>query len=247
MSKLAEAVKKVCYNGLRLPRSLKMYGTDMVFGIVPESYWRLRDRIGADRKSRLLKTPFNQILSRIVAEFVLADYLPDTHDRVPDLCRALVQIHVPKPQVVDLFHNGAGGLRAQYYIGVWEGEGANRYAVERIRDALRGRRAMHPNLDCDWDFIEASLSVPGAKIWIREGAWLTDNKADNRNLIVDQWEQNASRITVWPGFEPSWRQLTPDNETRLDIKGGWIDEGFASVPSANKPRRSQEIHDFGYT
>ncbi len=207
----------------------------------------MHDRIGADRKSRLLKTPFNQILSRIVAEFVLDDYLPDTHNQAPDLCRALVKVHVPDPQVVDLFHNGAGGLRAQYYIGVLKGEAANRYAVDRVRDTLRGRRAMHSNLDGDWDFIEASLSAFGAKIWIHEGAWLTDNKADIRNLIVDHWEQNASKITVWPGFEPSWSQLTPDNETEIEIKGGWINERFVSVPSANKPRRSQDIHDLGYT
>lgn len=218
----------------------------MAFGIVPESDWQLCDQIGTDRKRRLLNTPFDKILLRMVAEAKLDDYKPDPNDHAPNLHRALFELRLPS-EVVDLFHNGAGGYRAQYYIGVHEGENANRYAVDKMRGALKRLRVMHHRPDCDQDFIEASLSDPGAKIWVHEGAWLSDNKPDDRKLVVDRWEQNASK-GIWDHrFEPSWAQLTPNNETGLDIKGGWIDENFASVPSANKPHRSQEIRDFGYT
>ncbi len=218
----------------------------MGFGIVPESDWHLCDRIGADRKRRLLNTPFDQILSRTVAEAELDDYKPDPCKHAPNLRRALFEFRLPN-EVVDLFHNGAGGYRAQYYIGVCEGENANRYTIDEMRGTLKKLLTMHHGPDCDWDFIEISLSDPWAKIWIHESAWFTDNKSDDRNLVVDRWKQNASKNTLWHRFEFSWAQLTPDNETGLDIKGGWIDESFASAPSANKLHRSQEIHDFGYT
>ena len=218
----------------------------MGFGIVPESDWQLCDRIGADRKRRLLNTPFDQILSRTVAEAELDDRKPDRYEHAPNLHRALFELRLPN-EVVDLFHNGAGGYRAQYYIGVCEGENANRYTIDEMRGTPKKLLAMHHRPDCDWDFIEASLSDPWAKIWIHEGAWLSDNKPDDRNLVVDRWKQNASKISLQHRFESNWAQLTPDNEMGLDIKGGWIDENFTSAPSANKPNRSQEIHDFGYT
>jgi hypothetical protein len=190
---------------------------------------------------------FNKILLQIAEEFILEGYWSDVHRRSPALRRALIQIHMPKPEVVDLFHNGAGGYRAQYYVGVDVGEGANCCVVNILREALKERRETHPKLKCDWDFIDSSLSAPGAKIWIHEGAWLSDNSAANRNLSVDRWEKNSTGITLEHRFEPSWVQLTPGIESRLDLKGGWIDKTYASVPSANKPYRGQEIHDFGYT
>jgi hypothetical protein len=41
--------------------------------------------------------------------------------------------------------------------------------------------------------------------------------------------------------------LTPENETRLEIKGGCVGESFVPIDIYLKPSRSQELHDHGYT
>jgi hypothetical protein len=46
---------------------------------------------------------------------------------------------------------------------------------------------------------------------------------------------------------PIWAQLTPDGETRLDLKGGYVNDNFHSIGVQMKPFRSRELHDLGYT
>ena len=48
-------------------------------------------------------------------------------------------------ETVDLFHNGAGGYRAQFYLGVRQGEDANRCVIDAMLGKLEGLCATQPN------------------------------------------------------------------------------------------------------
>lgn len=222
----------------------------MMFGNVPVTEWRLHDRIGEERKKRLLDTPFESIVQRIVGEARLHRLHCEPCKKFPGSKRIEIGLTLCS-QTVDLFHNGAGGYRAQFYQSIRQGEAANQYVTEALLEKLKGICADQSEPGCSWEFIEASLRGPDAKAWIFEGDWFHGNKPEElRNLTVDRWVESLH--TIGPAlmklrFERSHPMLTPDNETRLDLKGGCIDGDGNSIGKRLKPCRSQEIHDFGYT
>ena len=169
---------------------------DVAFEIVPDTEWRLADQIGVERKYRLINTDFDKILKLIESKIDTACFKKCRNKKIPDIFRAHFKIYLPC-EVVVFFHNGAGGYRAQYYFGVYEGEKANRKAIDAMLGALGRKHQQQFFAECNQDFVKASLSDLGAKIWIHEGAWLTDNKPETRNLVVDRWKQNACRVNFW--------------------------------------------------
>jgi hypothetical protein len=116
-----------------------------------------------------------------------------------------------------LFHNGAGGYGAQFYESIRQGEQANRYILDRLshidREILKSRTA---------------------KIWIYQGQWLRRQRHAMRNLRVERWHRN---FHVCPKLV-RYGYLTPDNETRLVIKG----ESPKSLDD-----RNERIYNYGYT
>jgi hypothetical protein len=186
------------------------------------------------------------IVQRLNKEARLHDYKRQKVNRLRGSARAWVEL-VLQSDTVDLFHNAAAGYRAQFYIATEQGEAANRYAIDSLLITLKSLCDARPKSDCCWAFVEASLRHPDAKIWIHEGAWLSSNKPEDRNLTVDRWEQNAHKITLKHRFEPSWAKLTPNREMHLELKGGCLDESLRPLDFSLKPSRSQELHDHGYT
>ncbi len=218
----------------------------MMFGIVPDTKWRLTGRIKSSRRERLLDTSFSSIVQKISAEAQLNDHKCCSIRDYVGAKRAQIKLDLPC-ETVDLFHNGASGYRAQYYLRTEHGKAADRYLIDSLLPWLKCACAAQPKRDCCWEFIKASLCHSDAKIWIHEGAWLSDNRDTDRNLIVERWERNAHAITLRHRFEASWAHLTPDTETQLELKGGCIDETFEPIDVLLKPHRSQELHDHGYT
>jgi hypothetical protein len=164
----------------------------------------------------------------------------------PGAQRILIKLALPSP-TVDRFHNGASGYRAQFYFGAQQGEAANRRFIDSLLDRVENYCWTQPALGCSWESIEASLRHHDAKIWIHEGAWLSDNKPGDWNLLVDRWEKNADKITLAHRFEPSWARLTPDNEINLELKGGCLDRTLQPIDVLLKPSRSSQLHHHGYT
>ena len=218
----------------------------MEFGIVPAREWKLKEAVGACRRTRLLETPFDSIVQQIADEAVLTEYRWCEIEKLRNAKRIWIRLALP-PQTVDLFHNGAGGYRAQFYLSVEQGEAANACVINSLLRRARILCAAQPNLSCRWESLEASLCHRDAKIWIHEGAWLSDNKPCVRNLIVDRWERNSYKITLAYRFEPCWAKLTPDSEIHLELKGGCVDQAFRSIDVSLKPSRSRELYEHGYT
>ncbi len=218
----------------------------MTFGIAPATEWQLARNVEEARKRRLLETSFDSIVQQITKKARLHDYGCEEIKDFSGLKRVWIDLSLP-PQTVDLFHSGASGYRAQFYLGVQQGEAANRYLIESLLPRLKCLCVARPKQGWHWEFIEASLCHRDAKIWIHEGAWLTDIRPTDRNLTVNYWEQNADKITLQHRFEPIWAKLTPESETQLEFKGGCVDMTFKAIDAQLKPSRSQELHDHGYT
>jgi hypothetical protein len=218
----------------------------MRFEIAPASEWRLEQNIGTARRKRLLETPFDSIVNRISEQATLRDYGSERIKKFPGSKRVWIKLILPR-KIIDLFHNGAGGYRAQYYLGVEQGETANRYLINSLFRRLKKLCRESSKRTCTWNFAEASLSDSDAKAWIHQGTWLRTRKLADRILKVDRWIDNDKTLKSPDTNISIWAQLAPDCETGLDIFGGCIDENFHSIGKKLKPRRSQQLHDQGYT
>jgi hypothetical protein len=218
----------------------------MKFGIVSCTEWQLAQNVGDNRKKRLLETSFDSIVQRITDQATLEDYGRQKIRDYPGSKRVRIKLVLP-PQTVDLFHNGAGGYRAQYCLGIQRGKDANRYVIDRLLEKLERLCANQPKRGCCWEFIKASLCDPDAWIWIHQGHWLRRKSLTDRNLIVKAWIKNGETQQLRKRALPIWARLTPDGEARLDVKGGSVDRCFNSIGVQLKPYRSGELHDLGYT
>jgi hypothetical protein len=154
-----------------------------LFEIVPAEEWQLADRIGSERKRRLLQTDYSSIVERIADQIEMKECEREQSKCISGTSRIKIKLAL-RAQTVDLFHNGAGGYRAQFYLGVKEGEKANRFLIDHLIDRLKTLCATGSGEKVGLDFIEESLRHAEAKTWIYEGAWLTDSLAEDRNLFV---------------------------------------------------------------
>jgi hypothetical protein len=216
----------------------------MVFGIVTASEWRLSENIDRARKVRLLETHFEAIVEVITKEAIPSCWKRRRLDDYPDLTRVTIDLSL-SPKTVDLFHNGAGGYRAQYYLGIELGEAANRCVIDSLLPRLKCCYTAEQERPLPWENIETSLMHADARIWIREGSWLGDVAVAGQNLATDRWEGNEPKHMK--RFEAWWAQQTPEKEDRLKLKGGCLDRYGAPADRRLKPCRSRDIHEHGFT
>jgi hypothetical protein len=106
--------------------------------------------------------------------------------------RYRVEIRLPC-SLVDLFHNGAGGYRAQFYESIELGEEANAYCHDAILSAIKSQETRR---DQNWmDTPEAaSLYCETTKVWIHQGLWFHQEWICLRNLQVPRWSCDPKRV-----------------------------------------------------
>src|SRR5262249_34022465 len=185
---------------------------------------------------------FQEIVSQIIKGSKISNHKRAALRCCPGYFRVEVTLEM-SASIVDLFHSSAGGYRAQYFYSVKNGEAANEYAVHqlvpRVVELLNGRRKR----TCALWWVERSLLQPEAKLWIHQGSWLRLGKLTDRNLLVERWVRYR-----WdkPGKD-HWANLTPENETRIDIKGGPVTPEGIPCSKRLKPNRGENIHNAGYT
>ena len=216
-----------------------------MFAIVPSSNWTLSDRIENSRRQELCSRSFVQIVDQIVssaqpskARGQFNDRTQGTHSR-HSLIRYRIRLQCDA-KAVDLFHNGAGGYRAQYFTDPDLGELANKYVCQRLSELVSS-----------WGHSAAaisSLSAESAKAWIAQGLWLRPPRSRLQNLFVERWIcdpmiLDARRRKLW-----RYSRLTPDEENRIDLIGGWLLRRDFSLSNATfKSNRADQIYQFGFT
>ncbi len=218
--------------------------------------WLLEKSIKGRRSNLLLEgKPFSTIITRITSEAKIikirrekAGKKADKNYKKSNRYRVSIVIKV-KPETVDLFHNGRSGYRAQYYQNTKQGEECNRAAVNEIilflKHQLEINRTYHCPKTCPWWWVEKSLSSKDTKLWIHQGVWLRKGKKASCNLKVERWLNHIGSS----GRESKlakWSRLTPNDENKIQIKGGWVTREGKNLKNL-KLARSFEIYNYGFT
>ena len=213
---------------------------------IPRDIWCL-EGLEKDRKESLLRAmPFNQIVDRIVEEATILSHARKRSCKDPQFFRAHIILKL-SPSTVDLFHNCSTGYRAQYYHSVRNGQRANTYALYKLIPRVNKLVADRLKRTCLWWWVEKSLLHPEAKVWVHQGLWLHHAKRTDRHLFVAKWVMQQASANKGERKKAKYATLTPDRETRIDIKGGFLTLDGERPSNLYKPARAKDIHKFGFT
>lgn len=215
------------------------------FAFAPCETWQF-ESVERDRARLLSATPFEHIVARIDREATLGWFRCNKGKPAGKFVgkwRWRVKL-IASAEAIDLWHNGRGGYRAQYYSDPAVGDTANAYAravlaptAERlIRDDAGGARFFPHGA--------VSIADQATRLWVYQGLWLRHaRKADGR-VRVRRWQDNArdADCEKFARLAP----LTPRDETGLLLVGQWLDNG---KPIAEPPKRDRaiQLHCFGFT
>lgn len=149
--------------------------------------------------------------------------------------------------LVDRYHNGASGVRAQCLANIDLG---NR-ALDVARDALRSR-ALDLVSTRGWPkpsitMVEASLGAESSKVWIYQGLWVRRARADARDLLVSTWHEHASNKVRKVRDLVRYGSKAPTDEHRIEVIGAWLDETGHPQPGKEPGLRATQIHQYGFT
>jgi hypothetical protein len=98
------------------------------------------------------------------------------------------------------------------------------------------------------DFIEMSLKHPDCKVWPHQGEWLRRARCEDRVLLVPRWQAELTSGDKARQKLALWGSLAPAHETRLLLKGGFV-QSTGRIGSIGKApsNRSKQLHELGFT
>jgi hypothetical protein len=183
-------------------------------------------------------------LAQRLAEFQV---LPEDREPCRDKSgyfRASVNIPL-SARLFDQFLNGSSGYRAQYFIGIDNGERFNRILVERIapliveaEDLYRGR--------FDRLFCERSLLGPFTKFWYSKE--ITDPSASEYLSGLPEVIRVGTWVSYWRQRPKPWKGLlAPLPEDKCVLLNGTFINPENGDAYEQKPERSRHIHECGWT
>jgi hypothetical protein len=199
------------------------------------------------RQVRLLHGPgYDATLRRLGSTVATVSWRREYCRHAPGYSRAVAVLGFKTAEPVDLFHNGAAGLRAQYYLSTGLGEAANLMAVTALGQVALSALSTQPVRGLSIYWAQDSLEdVNNPKIWIYQGRWLRSPVPTTRQLFVPRWAR-ATSLTPDQRRRRGYAELAPQWENRLVIKGGYRSRGGAPLTTL-KPNRSRDVHADGYT
>jgi len=226
------------------------------FVCISKDKWVLSDKIEKSRRQRLMsETSFEKIVERISKKVKGVEYkgeqlgekLREQLHLNTHYYRIVMELEMDS-KTVDLFHNSVCGYRAQYYCSVENGERANKYATKLLASLVTKSLSGKSELECPLWLVEKSLSDVHAKVWIHQGRWLRNARIKDRNLQVKRWvDQQQLSPDKKKRKKARWASLTPDRETRIDLKGAYFTIDGKPLGVSTKPCRGCEIHEYGFT
>jgi hypothetical protein len=212
--------------------------------------WTFSSLVESSRSVELLAVgSFRDLLSRITSGSVRCVELePRWNPPCSDCRRAVFRVSVPERDY-DAFFNSPVGYRAQFCVGVANGEKCNRDTLAGFEQACLAALRRQANLDVSEEFVTASVRAEGAKVWINESdlaglegihieypPWIAKYHAASVGTMAEQ----EARSLAFAGV------LAPRG-IALEIKGGWITANGHEWLDPSKASRSQEIRDYGFT
>jgi hypothetical protein len=212
--------------------------------------WGFSPMVPAERSRKLLAVAdFDEVVDRIRAgsiEFVQAE--PRKNPPCLGCYRAFFKVHLPERDY-DAFFNAPVGYRAQYAIGVENGELKNRELLTSLEETCLEITNRTKQADLPSPLVAASLRAADAKLWIQESdlrgldgvhieyhPWLDKLAKESMGTMADK----AARAAASAGV------LAPVG-TVIEIKGGWIGPDGIECRDPGKANRGKEMHDYGYS
>jgi hypothetical protein len=199
----------------------------------PPAFWKFSQTLPSERANKLLSwRSFDEITSHFKScQIAPMWWEPAIAPRLRDIgChRASFVLTVP-PDVYDAFFNSPVGYRGQFARSERHGEAANRHLIESLFIRLLRIAAESPTPSAQ--FVSTSLKATQAKIWIDE------------NEVEDQ-DAPLIDFPLWEAHEPGGVGLRAPRGTKLEVKGGWVDDGGEEVINTQKNHRSANINRTG--
>jgi hypothetical protein len=148
--------------------------------------------------------------------------------------------------LVDLFHNGVDGYRAQYLRGEKEGDLANELMLDLLRSKLIAAWTQPAPFGADW--MRQSIGE-GAKVWVHQGRWVLGWKRRpiRVELAVDDWLTHQADSDEKIRTKVKLGALCP-RSFEVDVKGIFLSpEGVPCKPPKPLNERARQIHMYGFT
>lgn len=174
---------------------------------------------------------------------VLPEDLEDCNDK-PGYYR--VSVNIPLSQeLYDQLMNGSSGYRAQYFLGIRNGEKFNRLLVDSIAPIIVNSESLYNN-KIDRDTFQKSLCGRFSKFWFSKE--ITDLARQDylrglpEVISVERWRN------YWKCKDKPWKGLLaplPESQCIL-LNGTFIDPSSGKIYE-QKPTRSQQLHESGWT
>ncbi|MGE0800955.1 MAG: hypothetical protein AB7G13_33005 [Lautropia sp.] len=221
----------------------------------PPEIWIISDRTEPNRRNHLLHGPdYSDIIAMMASSCMEVEASREGMKSNRQIRRLHARLTFPE-ELVDLFHNGSAGYRAQYLASVELGKLANDLAVKSFSRCVLDALAERPKRTLADEWSLRSLQSPGAKVWIHQGPWFRAASRAQGLLSVAQWNaaaqaplmkaKNSSSKTAAGEFA-LWAAQLPDSECEIHLMGGWLHADGRSYGTA-KPQRAEDIHRRGFT
>lgn len=157
-----------------------------------------------------------------------------------------VSVNIPlSSQLLNQFLNGNSGYRAQYFIGIENGERFNRMLVERIAPLIVEAEDLYRDR-FDRLFCERSLLGPFTKFWYSKE--ITDPSACEYLSGLPEVIHAGTWVSYWRERpKPRKGLLAPLPEDRCVLLNGTFIHPETGDAYEQKPERSRHIHECGWT
>lgn len=217
------------------------------FDCLTSDEWQLAQVVDDDRRQRLLyPSDFEDIVYKMLGQLELLRLAAEPAPKNQRGHRVSAQLRSEKT-AVDLFFNSSSGYRAQYLRDADLGKKANRFVIDELIRVL-SRAVCEPTTEEGLRLIfEASIAHPWAKVWIHQGPWLLFSRRSQRVLLVPSWQSELNSPDKHRRKLARWGSLAPAEETRLILKGGYVDSGALLMTGKSADTRGQELHSLGFT
>ena len=207
--------------------------------------WDFTSLVPEERRSRLLAVQsFDEVIEGIARGEV--DYFDVESWR--ECSRVIFKVRVEEA-VFDAFFNSPNGYRAQYCLGLDNGEKQNHRLIEAITQACYEFAEQKKRQEFLGDSVLASLRGKDAKVWISE-----EDLPDVEEVQIDYqpWVAKAEASGVGGPADQAARAkasvgvLAPVG-THIEVKGAWLTPNGDEWRNPRKSHRGEEIRDYGFT